>query len=206
MYKRNRYVGAFNAVRSQVLERDDNQCVKCGLRLELEVHHIEGYVNNEPENLATLCCFCHGIAPMGRELFAQWLLIGEDGIDVIRRRLGKNGLKNISREKVIIFCTTLIELNFDTTKAKMKAARDRIMAQEGRCAGRHPYGEKIGEREILARMLELNRQGNNPKRISCILNAEEIPTRYGKEWLPLSVSRILKREKDKTALDKRPAL
>jgi hypothetical protein len=113
---RDKFESVFRIVRKQVLERDGNRCVKCGLALELEVHHIDGYTHNEMGDLVTLCYLCHGIAPMGKELFDQWMLIGEDGVDVIRRRLAKNGLKGMKREQVIIFCSTLVELNFYTKR------------------------------------------------------------------------------------------
>lgn len=48
--------------RSKVLERDGNECLRCGSTADLEIHHIipvsQGG-SDELENLATLCSECH---------------------------------------------------------------------------------------------------------------------------------------------------
>jgi hypothetical protein len=194
---REEYQTTFNLIRPQVLERDKNRCVKCGLALDLEVHHIDGYTHNEMGDLVTLCSFCHGIAPMGKELFNQWMLIGEDGIDVIRRRLAKNGLKGIKREQVIIFCSTIVELNFDTVKAKMKSGREISRSHNGRCEGRKPYGRDLkrpDEAYVLEKMKGLFFDGKNSEQIAQRLNYENIPTRYGKKWIAPSVCKIMRKE------------
>ncbi len=196
MLKRNKFQSVFYAVRPSILERDENRCVKCGLTLELEVHHIEGYANNQPENLVTLCCFCHGIAPMGRQEFDQWMVFGKDGVDSIKEHLAKNGLRNIKREQVIIFCATLVELEFNTTKGRMRIARERMKASGIRCEGRLPYGSNIGESEILVEMVKMRTLGRSPKQIAEALNASGIPTRMGKSpWIGATISRILSRQK-----------
>lgn len=47
--------------RNQILERDNNECVLCGSKEKLNIHHITyerlGYENNE--DLITLCEDCH---------------------------------------------------------------------------------------------------------------------------------------------------
>ena len=54
----------YDAWKNQVLSRDNQQCVCCGLNKHLEVHHLFGYKEN-PElavnenNGVTLCKFCH---------------------------------------------------------------------------------------------------------------------------------------------------
>ena len=198
MGNRDKYDSAFKAVRGQVVTRDGGRCVKCGSALELEVHHIEGYANNEPEKLVTLCFFCHGIAPMGKQEFDEWMVFGKDGIDSIRERLAKNGLPRIKREHVIIFCKTLVDLKFDTSKGKLKAARERMRAVAGKCEGRHPYGHKPGEIEVLDKMREMIREGKKPDQIAQELNAAGIETRgtkHGKKpWHISTISKILIRE------------
>lgn len=62
-------------------------CECCGAKLRLHVHHInEDWTNNSPENLQTLCVFCHqfwhathrrlGLKPSTRmpELPTRWLI------------------------------------------------------------------------------------------------------------------------------------
>lgn len=47
-------------VRSKIIERDDNKCVKCGDIKDLQVHHIDkNNRNNNSDNLITLCKKCH---------------------------------------------------------------------------------------------------------------------------------------------------
>jgi hypothetical protein len=137
----------FRRVRKLVLERDGNQCVKCSSSIDLEVHHTEGYKRNEPEYLATLCFLCHLVAPMGQDRFAQWLLLGESGIDVLQRRLKKKGLKNLNSEKILAFCSTLAEMGFEFTVKRTRAAREHIRSSGERCEGRKPYGTRPGEPE-----------------------------------------------------------
>lgn len=55
-----------------VKKRDSNSCVLCGWsevnpvsgKIPVEVDHIDGdYMNNNPENLRTLCPNCHSLTP-----------------------------------------------------------------------------------------------------------------------------------------------
>lgn len=53
------------ALKQQVVQLDNGQCVLCGASNGLNVHHIEPYriaQNNDYSNLATLCDTCHGNA------------------------------------------------------------------------------------------------------------------------------------------------
>jgi len=58
----------FNGLKLLVLERDDNQCQICKTQEKLVVHHVDGsgytsvdkkQMNNDIENLITLCSSCH---------------------------------------------------------------------------------------------------------------------------------------------------
>ncbi len=47
-------------VRSLVLRRDDHRCAICSGEENLHIHHIDGdNTHDRPENLVTLCEFCH---------------------------------------------------------------------------------------------------------------------------------------------------
>jgi DNA invertase Pin-like site-specific DNA recombinase len=74
---------------------------------------------------------------------------------------------------------------------KLKAARMRKRAKEGRCEGRKPYGHYDGEPEIKARMEAVRATGMGFDRIAAQLNAEGVPTRTGGRWHGLVINRIL---------------
>ena len=74
---------------------------------------------------------------------------------------------------------------------KLKAARMRKRAKEGRCEGRKPYGHYDGETEILQRMKALRATGMGFDRIAAQLNVEGVPTRTGGRWHGLVITRML---------------
>ena len=89
------------------------------------------------------------------------------------------------------------ELDKNLLVAKLRKARERQKAATGRSEGRKPYGEdpnRLGEKEILDRMLQLQSEGLNAEHIARVLNGEGILTRYGKSWLSPTISRILARQ------------
>lgn len=72
----------WRAIRQRVLERDSHTCFYCGFSSPswMEVHHMRGRFDDQsPENLSTLCPFCHschhigftGIQRRGRLLFLK---------------------------------------------------------------------------------------------------------------------------------------
>lgn len=81
---------------------------------------------------------------------------------------------------------------------KLRAARDRIRRRDGRCEGRKPYGHTAGERAAIDRIWQIRRTRPNGKApsfqaIADQLNAEHVPTRYGKPWQASAVRNILGR-------------
>lgn len=74
---------------------------------------------------------------------------------------------------------------------KLRAARGRTKAREGRCEGRKPFGHYDGEAAILARIRELQTQGLNYEQSSKTLNTEGLKSRSGKLWYPATIRRIL---------------
>lgn len=74
---------------------------------------------------------------------------------------------------------------------KLRAARVRMRAKEGRCEGRKPYGYFEGEQAAIERMAVLRASGMGFDRIAASLNAEGVPPRAGKQWHGLVVNRIL---------------
>ena len=75
--------------------------------------------------------------------------------------------------------------------AKLRGARMRKRAQEGRCEGRKPYGFYAGEPEIIARMEALRAEGLGFDKVAAKLNEERIATRTRGRWHGVMVNRIL---------------
>jgi DNA invertase Pin-like site-specific DNA recombinase len=74
---------------------------------------------------------------------------------------------------------------------KLRGARMRMRAKEGRCEGRKPYGFYDGEEAVIERMNALKASGLGFDRIAAQLNAEGLKTRTGARWHGLVVNRIL---------------
>jgi DNA invertase Pin-like site-specific DNA recombinase len=74
---------------------------------------------------------------------------------------------------------------------KLRGARLRKRAKEGRCEGRKPYGYYDGESAALDRVKALRAEGLGYDRVAVRLNEEKVPTRTGKPWHGVVVNRIL---------------
>lgn len=80
-----------------------------------------------------------------------------------------------------------------TIVAKLRGARMRKRAAEGRCEGRKPYGYYEGEDAIVERMKALRGEGVGFDRIAAQMNAEGLETRTRGRWHGVMVNRILAR-------------
>ena len=78
---------------------------------------------------------------------------------------------------------------------KLRGARTRKRAQEGRCEGRKPFGYYDGEAAVLERMKALRAEGLGFDRIAARMNAESVPTRTGRPWHGVVINRILTGDK-----------
>jgi DNA invertase Pin-like site-specific DNA recombinase len=74
---------------------------------------------------------------------------------------------------------------------KLRGARMRKRATEGRCEGRKPFGRDQAERVALDRLRALRAEGLSFDRIAERLNTEGVPTRTGRRWHGIVVNRIL---------------
>jgi DNA invertase Pin-like site-specific DNA recombinase len=74
---------------------------------------------------------------------------------------------------------------------KLRGARMRKRAKEGRCEGRKPYGYYEGESAALQRLKAFRAEGLGFDRIAARMNEEGIPTRTGRPWHGVVVNRIL---------------
>jgi DNA invertase Pin-like site-specific DNA recombinase len=75
--------------------------------------------------------------------------------------------------------------------AKLRGARIRMKAADGRCEGRKPYGFYEGEEAVIGRMKALRAEAMGFDRIAALMNAEGIPTRARGRWHGVMVNRIL---------------
>ncbi len=75
--------------------------------------------------------------------------------------------------------------------AKLRGARERAKAKEGRCEGRKPYGYYEGEKSVIERMRTLRADGMGYDKVAAALNTEGLEPRMGGCWFAASVRRIL---------------
>ena len=73
---------------------------------------------------------------------------------------------------------------------KLRGARMRKRAKEGRCEGRKPVGFYPGEVLALERTKSLRAEGLGFDRIAAKLNEEGVSTRTGRPWHGIVVNRI----------------
>lgn len=83
--------------------------------------------------------------------------------------------------------------------AKLRAARDRVRRERGRCEGPPAYGARKTEAAGLKRLLELATTPDGARRslaeIAATLNAEGVPTRSGRPWARSTVQALLARRR-----------
>jgi DNA invertase Pin-like site-specific DNA recombinase len=76
--------------------------------------------------------------------------------------------------------------------AKLRGARMRKRAKEGRCEGRKPYGFYDGENAVIGRMKALRAEGLGFDRTAARMNAEGLQTRTRGRWHGVMINRILR--------------
>jgi DNA invertase Pin-like site-specific DNA recombinase len=76
---------------------------------------------------------------------------------------------------------------------KLRGARMRKKAKEGRCEGAKPYGTFPGEAEAIERMAALRASGLAFEKIAAELNVAGIKPRRGAKWYGKTVDKILAR-------------
>lgn len=76
---------------------------------------------------------------------------------------------------------------------KLRAAKDRIRARDGRCEGKKPFGAYAGEPETLAWMQKTRAERFTYQEIADELNKRGVATRAGGKWLMQTVGKILAR-------------
>lgn len=140
---------------------------------------------------------------LARDLIAGELILRqfrEAGVQVIEAENGNDltagGKDNPTATLIRQVLGAVAEFEKSALVSKLRAARIRKRASEGRCEGRKPFGYRPGEEEAIKRIKALRRKPRGRKkrmsfaRIAAELNKEGIPTRTGKPWAPETVRRI----------------
>lgn len=90
------------------------------------------------------------------------------------------------------------ELDKNLLIAKLAKARQRKKELTGKGTGRHAFGEKIGERIILDRILDLRFGGATFQAIAFHLNEGNYGSRTGAKWRASTIAKIVAREEAKS--------
>jgi DNA invertase Pin-like site-specific DNA recombinase len=133
---------------------------------------------------------------LARDLMVQETIIGDlrkNGFEIISVAEPDLCSDDPSRKLVRQVFGAIAEYERAMIVLKLRAARQRVRAREGRCEGRKPFGSHPGEAQTIARIRELSSKGLNFSNIAGTLNSEKLPTRTGGQWFPATVSRVLTR-------------
>jgi DNA invertase Pin-like site-specific DNA recombinase len=128
---------------------------------------------------------------MVQEGIIQSLL--KEGFELVSAAPGEENLcgNEPGRKLMRTIMGAIAEYDKQMIVLKLRAARSRTKAKEGRCEGRKPFGHYNGEAAILARIRKLHAQGLNYEQSSKTLNMEGLKSRSGKLWYPATIRRIL---------------
>lgn len=151
-----------------------------------------------------------GLDRLAREVAVQDTLLtylAAKDLDLHEARTEKNVTQDMRgdpmKKALIQIQGVFSELEKNLMVGRLRAGRDKVRAETGRCEGVLPYGEEdAGEAHIVDRILELriHRPLRNPNRarlsyraIADLLNEEKIPTRHNKKWQATQIKRICDR-------------
>ena len=131
---------------------------------------------------------------LARDLMVQETAIGDlrkNGFDLIS--VSEPDLMASDPTRVLMRQLLGAVAQYDKSQivAKLRGARMRMRATEGRCEGRKPFGHYEGEQAVIDRMKTLRDSGLGFDRIAAALNAVDIKPRSGARWHGLTVNKIL---------------
>lgn len=144
---------------------------------------------------------------LSRDLMVGEVLLAkfrEEGVTVIEcedgRELTANDPDNATGTMVRQLLAVIAQFEKTGLVSKLRKARARKRAEDGRCEGRKPFGDRPGEHEAIERMRQLRRKPvGKEKRVSFAkiaeaMNDEGFQTRTGARWVASTVQQILKRK------------
>jgi len=143
-----------------------------------------------------------GADRLARSVMASEVIIrqfSQVGVQVITAEGGVDltgDAEEPTRKLVRQVLSVIAEFDKDMTVKKLRAARERIRRQTGRCEGRKPYGYHPAEQAIIAKMKALRRKPRGGRRLSFAkvadqLNADGFRNRAGRHWSPGRVFQVL---------------
>jgi DNA invertase Pin-like site-specific DNA recombinase len=141
---------------------------------------------------------------LARDLMVSEIILRECrelGVSVIAADSGTDltvGDDDPTRKLIRQVLGAVAEFEKSVLVAKLRAARVRKRRTQGRCEGRKPYGARVGESDVIERILTLRRKPRKGARLSfagiaATLNAENAPTRTGRPWAAGTVRQIAMR-------------
>jgi hypothetical protein len=76
---------------------------------------------------------------------------------------------------------------------KLRGARNRAKARDGKCEGAKAFGEvDAAELAVVDRIKSMRSTGETLRAIADVLNSEGIPARRGGKWYPMTIANILR--------------
>ena len=132
---------------------------------------------------------------LGRDLMVQESVIADfqrKGLTLVRVSEPDLLIDDPSRILMRRMLGAFFEYEKTLLVAKLRGARQRVKAENGRCEGKKPYGTFPGESDVIERMRQLRRDKQAVDTIAETLNAEGVKPRAGALWHSMTVYRILK--------------
>jgi DNA invertase Pin-like site-specific DNA recombinase len=132
------------------------------------------------------------------------IYLASRGIDLIAANTGENITQAISenpmKKAIIQMQGIFAELDKSMLINRLHKARQKVKKEKGRCEGQKPYGTTPQEAEILKRVRYMRRsskyqRGMTYQAIADKLNEDGITTKRDRQWTPVLVYNILKRNR-----------
>lgn len=138
-----------------------------------------------------------GLDRLARETRVQESLIlylASKGIALISARTGENVteayLGDPMRKALVQIQAVFSELEKNLIVKKLKAARDRKRAKEGKCEGAKAFTESDQGKATVAKLVELRKAGLTWQQVADALNALGFTTKSGKEWKLVNAQQV----------------
>lgn len=147
-----------------------------------------------------------GLDRLARETRVQESLIlylASKGIALISARTGENVTEaymgDPMRKALVQIQAVFSELEKNLIVKKLKAARDRKRAKDGKCEGAKAFTESDQGKATTARLFELRESGLTWQQVADALNAAGYTTKSGKPWKLVNAQQVWRLYRGKAA-------